>query len=649
MSEQPLWTPTPEHIEQTQIWQFLQSVNKKFGYQFSNYDELYTWSCEQREEFWPYLSEYLDIPLGDYASVVDETQGMFAAKWFPGTTLNYAEQLLRHKGSKAAIVFRCENGLRREISRDQLRENVGRAANALRKAGIQQGDRVAGFMPNMPETIIMMLAATSLGAIWSSCSPDFGSQGVLDRFGQIEPKLLIAADGYAYNGKTIDCMPRIAELVDQISSIETVVVVPFFQEGISGLENIRGSIAFLDFLGDDPTLTFTQVPFDHPLCILYSSGTTGVPKCIVHGHGGTLLQHGKELVLHTDLRAGEKFFYFTTCGWMMWNWLVSGLMTGATLVLFDGSPFYPSSGVLWEIAEQENTSVFGTSARYLGALQKSGFEPAKECALPKLRSVLSTGSPLPHEGFEFVYSGIGSDLVLSSISGGTDIVSCFALGNPVKPVYRGQLQCRGLGMDVQFYDDAGQPVTGERGELVCQKSFPSRPVMFWGDKDGSRYRKAYYASYDNIWAHGDYGELTPQNGVIIHGRSDAVLNPGGVRIGTAEIYRQVEKIEEVLESLAVGQKIDGDERVVLFVRLRDNLTLGEPLQDRIRKTIRKNATPRHVPAVIVQAPDLPRTVSGKLTELAVRALIHGEEVKNTDALANPDSLVFFKDLPQLQV
>ena len=646
MLEKPLWSPSLEQVQKTQLWAFLKSVNHKFGYQFSDYDELHAWSCEHREEFWPHLIEFLDLPVAGYTAVVDDSAGMFSAAWFPGATLNYAEQLLRHKGPEAAIIFRGENGSRCEISRDELRVLVGQTANALRKAGIRQGDRVAGFMPNMPETIIAMLATVSLGAIWSSCSPDFGSQGVLDRFGQIAPKLLIAADGYHYNGKAIDCLPRIAELVEQIPSVETVVVVPFSDERPAGIPN---SVKWGEFLDADSVLTFAQVPFDHPLCILYSSGTTGVPKCIVHGHGGTLLQHGKELVLHTDIRPEERFFYFTTCGWMMWNWLVSGLMTGATLVLFDGSPFYPGPDVLWRIAEEENVSVFGTSARYLGALQKAGFEPAKSCNLPNLRAVLSTGSPLPHEGFEFVYNAIGRDLILSSISGGTDIVSCFALGNPIKPVYRGQLQCRGLGMDVQFLNDAGVPVTGERGELVCRKSFPSRPVMFWADEDSSRYRKAYYASYENIWAHGDYGELTPEGGVIIHGRSDAVLNPGGVRIGTAEIYRQVEKVNEVLESLAVGQRLDGDERVVLFVRLRDNLQLDDILQKHIRKTIRDNATPRHVPAVIVQAPDLPRTVSGKLTELAVRALIHGEEVKNSDALANPESLTFFKELPQLAV
>ncbi|WP_196221470.1 acetoacetate--CoA ligase, partial [Sansalvadorimonas verongulae] len=589
MSEKPLWTPSPEHISQTQLWQFLQSVNDTFDKQFASYDELYAWSCERREEFWPHLARFIELPLSGYTSVVDESDGMFSAKWFSGATINYAEHLLRHQGSETAIIFRGEDGSRREMSRNQLREQVGRTANALRKAGITQGDRVAGFMPNMPETVIAMLATVSLGAIWSSCSPDFGSQGVLDRFEQIEPKLLIAADSYHYNGKPIDCLPRIAELSERLPSVENIVVVPF--TGHMDAEYQQG-VAWSDFLDSNSSLCFTQVPFDHPLCILYSSGTTGVPKCIVHGHGGTLLQHGKELALHTDLRPGERFFYFTTCGWMMWNWLVSGLMTGATLVLFDGSPFYPGPEALWRMAEEENVSVLGTSSRYLGALQKSGFEPIKECFLPNLRTVLSTGSPLPHEGFEFVYRSIRSDVILSSISGGTDIVSCFALGNPVKPVYRGQLQCRGLGMAVQFYGDTGQSVTGERGELVCLKSFPSRPVMFWGDKDGSRYRKAYYSSYKNIWTHGDYGELTAEGGVIIHGRSDAVLNPGGVRIGTAEIYRQVEKVDQVLESLAVGQRKDDDERVVLFVRLRDGIKLDDVLQTYIRKTIRAHATPR---------------------------------------------------------
>ncbi|MCL6269895.1 acetoacetate--CoA ligase [Sansalvadorimonas sp. 2012CJ34-2] len=647
MSIKPLWSPAQEQVKSSHLWEFMQAVNQHFGFSFNSYDELYEWSCQSREEFWPFLAKYMDISLGSYSTVVDESEGMFATRWFPGATVNYAEQILRHTGDKAAIVFCCENGDRRELSRNELRNTVARAANALTDAGIKQGDRIAGFMPNMPETILMMLASASIGAIWSSCSPDFGSQGVLDRFGQIEPRILIAADGYHYNGKIIDCRQRIDEITHQISSIEQVVVVPFFGHN-PDISSISNAVLYKDFLSDNTELKCVALPFNHPLAILYSSGTTGVPKCIVHGHGGTLLQHSKELKLHTDLGPEDVFFYFTTCGWMMWNWLASGLLTGATLVLYDGSPFYPGPRVLWEMAEREGVTVFGTSARYLTALQKSGYEPGENCNLSKLKAVLSTGSPLPHEGFEFVYSKIGSDLMLSSISGGTDIISCFALGNPLRPVYPGQLQCRGLGMDVAFVDDRGEPVTEERGELVCRKSFPSRPVMFWNDPKREKYRKAYFSRFETIWAHGDYGELTSEDGVVIHGRSDAVLNPGGVRIGTAEIYRQVEKVDEVLESLAVGQKTAEDERVILFVRLRDNLKLDDRLVAHIKKTIRSNTTPRHVPSLIIQAPDLPRTVSGKLTELAIRALIHGETVNNTDALANPESLDFFRHLPQLE-
>ncbi len=650
LPEPPLWSPSPSRRKQTRMYQFMESVHQQFDATVIDYPSLHRWSCEHKEQFWPFLADYLDIPLKGYASVVEESDAMQSARWFPGARINYAQQMLRHSGSQAALVFcgefRGESGSRRELSRDQLKALVARAANALRSAGIQPGDRVAGFMPNIPETVVMMLATASIGAVWSSCSPDFGAQGVLDRFGQIEPKVLVAADSYLYNGKEIDCRERIAALVNAIPSIELAVIVPFF-DNLKDINTIAKSCHFARFLADDETLTFTELPFDHPLCILYSSGTTGKPKCIVHGHGGTLLQHAKELMLHTDLHEHDTFFYFTTCGWMMWNWLASGLVAGATLVLFDGSPFHPGPDALWRIAERERVSVFGTSARYLAALQKSGFAPRTSCSLENLRVLLSTGSPLPHEGFEFVYQSIGTDLMLASISGGTDIVSCFALGNPMGAVYSGQLQCSGLGMDVAFFNDQGQPVAGERGELVCRRSFPSRPVMFWNDVDGQRYRNAYYSRFEGIWAHGDYGELTPEQGVIIYGRADAVLNPGGVRIGTAEIYRQVDKVEDVLESLAVGQRTQdaSDERIILFVRLRDGLTLSAELEACIRKTIRSNASPRHVPALILQAPDLPRTVSGKLTELTVKALIHGEPVNNIEALANPEALAFFYKLP----
>jgi acetoacetyl-CoA synthetase len=500
-----------------------------------------------------------------------------------------------------------------------------------------------------------MLASASVGAIWSSCSPDFGINGVLDRFGQIEPRILVTTDGYYYAGKSIDNLERVARLLPSLASIERVVVVPFVADSDAlrpRLGELSGAIEWDAFIGADaeaPALSFAQLPFDHPLYIMYSSGTTGVPKCIVHGAGGTLLQHLKEHQLHTDLRRGDTLFYFTTCGWMMWNWLASGLATGATLVLFDGSPFHPDPGVLWRIAEEEAISVFGTSAKYLAALEKAGYVPADSHDLSQLRAVLSTGSPLVEESYDYVYRSIKQDLQLSSISGGTDIISCFALGSPISAVRRGELQVRGLGMAVEIRDDRGEAVAGEKGELVCVAPFPSMPVGFWRDADGSRYHGAYFDRYPNVWCHGDYAELTASGGIIIYGRSDAILNPGGVRIGTAEIYRQVEKLDEVIESLAIGQQWRGDVRVVLFVCLRDGVELTDELQQRIRTTIRENTTPRHVPAKIVAVPDIPRTISGKIVELAVRNVVHRQAVKNTDALANPEALEHFRDLPELEV
>jgi acetoacetyl-CoA synthetase len=528
----------------------------------------------------------------------------------------------------------------------ELRRVVARLAGALRDAGVGPGDRVAGFLPNCPEAVIAMLAATSLGATWSSCSPDFGVQGVLDRFGQIRPKVLFTADGYRYNGKRIDSMARIGGVLEQLEGVERVVLVPFLdpEPEISALP---GAIGWHEFLSDETKLEFAQLPFDHPLYILYSSGTTGVPKCIVHGVGGTLLQHAKEHRLHTDIGREDVVFYFTTCGWMMWNWLVSGLATGATLVLYDGNPFHPGPEALWKIAEEEGITVFGTSAKYLAAVEKASYAPGRHHVLERLRAILSTGSPLMPASFDFVYRDIKADVQLASISGGTDIVSCFALGSPVLPVYRGELQCRGLGMAVEIFDDQGRSHVDEPGELVCTRPFPSMPVGFWNDPDGSKYRAAYFERFPGTWHHGDWARLTPHGGLIIYGRSDAVLNPGGVRIGTAEIYRQVEKLEEIVESLAVGQDWGDDQRVVLFVRLREGMTLDEVLQAKIRKTIRENTTPRHVPAKILQVHDIPRTLSGKIVELAVRNVVHGRAVKNTDALANPEALEEFRGRPEL--
>jgi len=573
---------------------------------------------------------------------------MPGARWFPDATLNFAENLLRRRDGETAIVFWGENKVRRSMSFYEVYDAVSRTTQALSAAGVKQGDRVAAFMPNMPETIIFMLAAASLGAIWSSCSPDFGVQGVLDRFGQIEPTILFAVEGYHYNGKVIDTLPRIADVVKKLPSLKVTVIVSYTRErpDINGIPNAAHLADFVaGYRGKD--IAFRQLPFDHPLYILYSSGTTGVPKCIVHGAGGTLLQHLKEHQLHTDLKRGDRLFYFTTCGWMMWNWLASGLATGATLLLYDGSPFFPGPRVLFDFADEERMTIFGTSAKYIDALNKAGAKPLESHSLAALKTMTSTGSPLVPEGFDYVYRSIKMDLLLSSISGGTDIVSCFVLGNPTLPVYRGEIQCRGFGLDVKVFDEDGKAVIATKGELVCASPFPSMPIYFWNDASGSKYRAAYFERFPGVWCHGDYMELTARGTCIIYGRSDATLNPGGVRIGTAEIYRQVEQLEEVLESVVVGQDWDNDVRVVLFVRLRDNVTLDDALTKAIRDQIRKNTTPRHVPAKIVQVPDIPRTKSGKIVELAVRNVIHDSPVKNMEALANPEALEHFKNIAAL--
>jgi acetoacetyl-CoA synthetase len=572
---------------------------------------------------------------------------MPGARWFPEIKLNFAENLLRRPGPGPAIIFRGENGSRRELSWPELEDAVASLAASLRADGVGPGDRVGGYLPNAPEAVIGMLAAASLGAVWSSCSPDFGIAGVLDRFGQIEPKVLITVDGYNYAGKRLDIRPKVAEIAAALPSLHRTVVQSFL-ELASDLSGIPKSVSFSEYLTRPaPPLAFTRLPFDHPLYVLYSSGTTGRPKAIVHGAGGTLLQHLKEHRLHCDVRPGERMFYFTTCGWMMWNWLVTGLASGATLVLFDGSPFHPTPDILLDVAAEEGIAVFGTSAKYLDALKKAGRAPMRTHELAELRAILSTGSPLVPESFEWVYGNVKSDLQLASISGGTDIVSCFVLGNPAGPVYPGEIQMRGLGMAVEICDEAGRPVRGEKGELVCTRPFPSMPVSFWNDPSGERYRSSYFARFPGIWCHGDYAELTPHDGIVIHGRSDAVLNPGGVRIGTAEIYRQVEQIPEVLESICIGQEWQDDVRVVLFIRLQEGAVLDEALEDRIKRQIKENCTPRHVPARIVAITDIPRTRSGKITELAVRDVVHGRAVSNTEALANPEALDLYRDLPAL--
>ncbi|SIQ27782.1 acetoacetate--CoA ligase [Marinobacterium stanieri] len=645
----PLWTPSQARCNETRIMDFMQQLNQQHGLELNDYKSLYDWSLSSNETFWDALWQYAGVIASHKGDrVLEHPDRMPGARWYPEARLNFAENLLRYGDDKPAVIFRGEDDTRVELSHAELHQRVAQLASALRRQGVVAGDRVSGFMPNIAETLIGMLATASIGAVWSSCSPDFGINGVLDRFGQVEPKVLLTTDGYRYNGKALNSLERVEGIVKQIPSIEKVVVVPFIsaQPDISAIDR---AVLLNDYVDTDATeIEFEQLPFDHPLYIMYSSGTTGVPKCIVHSAGGTLLQHLKEHILHTDVGRDDRLFYYTTCGWMMWNWLVSGLATGCTLVLFDGSPFAPEPEYLWDIAEQEKISIFGTSAKYIAALEKAGVKPRESHDLSALKAVLSTGSPLAHESFDYVYRDIKADLQLSSISGGTDIISCFALGCPIRPVYAGELQCRGLGMAVEIYNDAGEPVIGEKGELVCTHPFPSMPIGFWNDPDGQKYHDAYFDQFDNIWAHGDYGEITAQDGLIIHGRSDAVLNPGGVRIGTAEIYRQVEKVEEVLESLCIGQPWNNDVRVVLFVRLREGVELDEALIDRIRSTIRANTTPRHVPAKVIQVTDIPRTISGKIVELAVRKVVLGEDVKNKDALANPEALELFRNLPELQ-
>ena len=636
-----MWQPSDQRCQRSAMFRFMRDND------FESYEDLYRWSITDSEDFWRALCDFCDVHFERQPdSVLEQPGDMTTATWFGGGELNFAAHLLRHSGDRPAIIFRGENGARAELSFDQLRQKVADTAAGLRDAGVVKGDRVAGFLPNCPEAIIAMLASSSIGAVWSSCSPDFGINGVVDRFGQIEPKVLFCADGYFYNGKTIDCLDSAAGISQKIESIIKIVIVPFTGNDMDA-SSIANVATWDDFLVKGSELQFESLPFDHPLYIMYSSGTTGVPKCIVHGAGGTLVQHLKEQVLHCDIGESDRFFYFTTCGWMMWNWLASGLAAGATLILFDGSPFYNDGRILWQMAEAEGVTIFGTSAKYLAALEKAGVRPADEFDLGALRTVLSTGSPLAPASFDYVYDAIGSDLQLSSIAGGTDIIACFIAGNPLLPVRRGEMQCLVLGLDVQIFDDEGNAVIAESGELVCTNAFPSMPVCFWNDPGDKKYHSAYFERFPGVWAHGDYAEITALGGVVIHGRSDAVLNPGGVRIGTSEIYRQVEKLDEVVESIAIGQDWDDDVRVVLFVVLREGLKLDDDLEAGIRKVIRDNTTPRHVPAKIIQVDEIPRTISGKIVELAVRSVVHGEPVKNTDALANPQALDNFRDLKEL--
>jgi acetoacetyl-CoA synthetase len=643
-AEPPIWTPSPLRAADANLTRFMSAVAAR-GAGVEDYGALYRWSVENPAVFWEALWDFAGVA-GERGAgpALEHGERMPGARWFAGARLNFAENLLRGPDAEPAIVFRNERGARREVSWVKLRAEVARIASGLRRDGIAPGDVVAGYLPNLPEAVVAMLAAASIGATWTSCSPDFGIAGVLDRFGQVKPKVLFTADGYFYAGKTVDSRAPIAGVLGALDSVVRVVLVPYVDtEG----GNLPRSVRFADYGVAGETLDPKRLPFDHPLYVLYSSGTTGVPKCIVHGAGGTLLQHLKEQLLHTDVKPGDRLFFFTTCGWMMWNWLVSGLAAGATIVLYDGSPLHPGPEVLWQMASEEAVTIFGTSPRYLASIEKAGYRPRERHALAVLRTLLSTGSPLGPEQYDFVAEAIGRDVQLASISGGTDIVSCFALGNPLLPVYRGELQCRGLGMRVEVWDDAGHAITDGKGELVCTAPFPSMPVGFWNDPDGRRYRAAYFERFPGVWHHGDYALLTPRGGLVIYGRSDAVLNPGGVRIGTAEIYRQVEQLPEVQESVVIGQDVGNDVRVVLFVRLREGLVLDDALRERIRRQIRASTSPRHVPAKILQVPEVPRTISGKVVELAVREAVHGRPVRNTDALANPAALEHFRNRPEL--
>ncbi len=645
-----LWKPSGERVQQSNLRSFMQAVANAWQLTLTDYPDLYRWSVNEPERFWRTLWSFADVMAEQQGEIIlKDGDKMPGARWFPEARLNFAQNLLRRRDDAQAIVFWGEQQVRRSLTHAELYAHVSRLAQALRALGVEAGDRVAGFMPNMPETVIAMLATASLGAIWSSCSPDFGVRGVLDRFGQIGPKVLFSADGYYYNGKAHDCLEKLQDILAELPTLRQLVIVPYTRQQ-PALEALPGARMLADFIApySPGDIEFAQLPFAHPLYILYSSGTTGVPKCIIHGAGGTLLQHLKEHLLHTDVKPGDRVFYFTTCGWMMWNWLVSALAAEATLLLYDGSPFCPDGNVLFDYADAEAMTVFGTSAKFIDAINKADLEPRRTHRLTTLKSMLSTGSPLVPESFDFVYQKVKPDIQLSSISGGTDIISCFALGNPVLPVWRGELQCRGLGMRVEVWDDDGRPVRGEKGELVCTAPFPSMPVGFWNDPDGANYRAAYFERFPNVWCHGDYVELTEHDGIVIYGRSDAVLNPGGVRIGTAEIYRQVEQLPEVVEALVIGQDWDNDVRVVLFVRLREGLELDEELAKRIKTQIRKNTTPRHVPAKLIQVADIPRTKSGKIVELAVRNVVHGRSVKNREALANPEALDLYKDLSDLQ-
>ena len=638
-----VWTPSQDQILNSNLKKFTEFVEENTGKHFKSYDELHHFSISN-PEFWRFIIEFCKVE-GEWNGPIYEGENIFSAKWFPQSKLNFAENMLKNRSDNEALIFRCEDRISETLSFAELYNQVSKTAQHLKELGVTKGDRVAGFLPNFAGSIVAMLATASVGAIWSSCSPDFGEQGVIDRFGQIEPKVLFCVDGYFYNGKTHNCLDKIKSFTARLPSLKQVVVFDY-----ASLSNIviNNSISYQEILENYEAIEigFERVGFDHPLYIMYSSGTTGVPKCIVHGHGGTLVQHLKEHQLQTNISSGDRVFYFTTCSWMMWNWLVSALGTGATIMLYDGSPTYPDNTVLWQFADEEEFSHFGTSAKYIETLMKDDVNPSAIFKLSNLKVICSTGSPLSAECYDYIYNNVGY-VHLASISGGTDIVSCFVLGVPNIPVRRGEIQGAGLGMAVEIWDDSGRVNRGERGELVCTKPFPSRPVKFWNDIDGKKYHAAYFDRFEGVWAHGDFAEQTPDGGYIIYGRSDATLNPGGVRIGTAEIYRQVDRVKEVLESIVIGQIWESDTRIVLFVKLREGINLTETLADTIKKLIKNNCTSRHVPSKILQVEDIPRTKSGKIVEIPVRDIVHGREVKNKEALANPEALDYFKDRPEL--
>jgi acetoacetyl-CoA synthetase len=648
-AEVPLWTPSQDQIDAAPLTAFIKSAQAATGTAFPSYSDLHRWSVENREAFWSLVWDFCGIAGDKGEHVLADGDRMPGAAFFPDATLNFAENLLKKTGTGEAIVFRGEDKVERRLSWSELHGLVSRLQQLFVSLKVKKGDRIAAMMPNMPESVAAMLAAASIGAVWSSCSPDFGEQGVLDRFGQIEPVIFIAPDGYWYNGKAIEVADKVAAVAAKLGSVRKVLLVDYLGTSTDVADTIDKAVAMEEALSPFAVkpVTFERLPFSHPLYILFSSGTTGIPKCIVHSAGGTLIQHVKEHRLHAGLCDGDRFFYFTTCGWMMWNWLVSGLASGATLLLYDGSPFYPDGNALFDFADAEKMTFFGTSAKFIDSVRKAGLKPIRSHDLSTVRAISSTGSPLSPEDFRFVYDGIKQDVHLASVSGGTDIVSCFVLGVPIEPVWTGEIQGPGLGLAVDVWDDDGKPIRQEKGELVCTKAFPSMPIGFWNDPDGKKYRAAYFERFDNIWCHGDFAEWTGHGGMIIHGRSDATLNPGGVRIGTAEIYNQVEQMPEILEALCIGQDFENDVRVVLFVRLAAGVKLDEDLEKRIRAKIRTGASPRHVPARIVAVSDIPRTKSGKITELAVRDVVHGRAIKNKEALANPEALELFRNLPQL--